>query len=413
MQHCILVVARDVTLRSTLARWLMPAGYFVELAESDRRAREVLANHQVALTILALARHGAEAPMFDLGENAGKLIVATEPSQDLGRLTRSAPTADAYLSIPLDQQEVLARVESVLRPSSSARDAASPGPEILSFDGFTIDFAGRLLRDVGGNEVPLTRAEFALLVVLARHAGRVLSRDRLLDAARGRRADPYDRSVDVLIGRLRRKIEPDPKVPRLIVTVLGEGYKFAAQLRENRPPARTTSGAPAQEEPRAQPPSMERRQLSVMSCGLVGSSALASRLDPEDLRGLFADYHRCCSEVIAPFGGTVAPPFGERVLAYFGYPEAHENDAERAVRAGLALIDAVAKLAIRLVPSLHVRIGIASGLVVAGGAALDGTVHEPVAIGEAPDLAAQLQSIARADTVVIAPSTHGLVRGLF
>src|SRR6516165_1056885 len=275
MQHCILVVARDVTLRSTLARWLMPAGYFVELAESDRRAREVLANHQVALTILALARHGAEAPMFDLGENAGKLIVATEPSQDLGRLTRSAPTADAYLSIPLDQQEVLARVESVLRPSSSARDAASPAPEILSFDGFTIDFAGRLLRDVCGNEVPLTRAEFALLVVLARHAGRVLSRDRLLDAALGRQAEPYDRSIDVLVGRLRRKIEPDPKAPRFIVTVLGEGYKFAARLRQNPQPPHLAIGAP--EEERAEPLPIERRQLTVASCGLVGSTALASR----------------------------------------------------------------------------------------------------------------------------------------
>jgi two-component system, OmpR family, response regulator len=99
--------------------------------------------------------------------------------------------ADAYLSIPLDEQEVLARVESVLRPSPDAHDAAPQTPEIMSFDGFTIDFAGRSLRDCGGSEVPLTRAEFALLVVLARHPGRVLSRDQLLDAALGRRAEPY------------------------------------------------------------------------------------------------------------------------------------------------------------------------------------------------------------------------------
>jgi two-component system phosphate regulon response regulator OmpR len=148
----------------------MPAGYFVELAESDRRAREVLANHQVALTILA-APHGAEAAMFDLSENASKLIIVTERPRDLGRLTRSPPTADAYLSLPLDQQEVLARVEAVLRPSSSARHATLAASEILSFDGYTIDFAGRSLCDVSGNEVPLTRAEFALLALLARHAG--------------------------------------------------------------------------------------------------------------------------------------------------------------------------------------------------------------------------------------------------
>jgi DNA-binding response OmpR family regulator len=143
MRHRILVVAEDVTLRSTLARWLMPAGYFVELAETDRRAREVLADGRMALTIVAPS---AGVPMFDPGENGGKLIIATERPHDPGRLSRSAPGADAYLSIPLDQQEVLARVESVLRPSSNAKDAALQAPEILSFDGFTIDLAGRSLR---------------------------------------------------------------------------------------------------------------------------------------------------------------------------------------------------------------------------------------------------------------------------
>src|SRR6516164_9292785 len=408
MRHRILVVAQDVTLRSVLARWLMTAGYLVELAENDRRAREVLATHRIALTILVVTRH-ADGPTFDPGEKGGKLIIATEPPQELVRLTRSAPAADAYLSMPLDEQEVMARVASVLRPSSSAEDAAPRVPEMCSFDGFTIDLAGRSLRDCGGGEVMLTRAEFALVVAFIHAPGRVLSRDQLLDAALGRRAEPYDRSVDVLVGRLRRKIEPDPKVPRFIVTVLGEGYKFAAQLREIRSPAQTALDAPAE----APPQTIERRQLTGMSCGLVGSTALASRLDPEDLRVVLADYHRCCAEVIARFGGIPAPFSGDGVLAYFGYPEAHENDGERAVCVGLALIDAVPKLAIRLAPSLHVRVGIASGLVVAGSAALDGAVHEPVAIGEAPDLAAQLQSIAPADTVVIAPSTHGLVRGLF
>ena len=105
--------------------------------------------------------------------------------------------------------------------------------------------------------------------------------------------------------------------------------------------------------------------------------------------------------------------FPDRVIAYFGYPEAHEDDAERAVRAGLALTEAVAKLEIRLGPSLHVRIGIASGLVVASGSAREEAGHEPVAIGEAPDLAVQLQSIAPADAVVIAATTRHLVRGLF
>ena len=406
MRHRVLVVAQDVMLRSTLARWLMSAGYIVELAESERRAREVFANHKVALTLLAPGRSGG--PELDLADTGGKLIVVAEQPHD------RAPAADGYLSVPLDEQEVLACIKSVLQTEPGDDDKASQASEILSFDDFTIDLAGRSLLDGNRREVPLTRAEFALLVVLARHAGRVLSRDQLLDAALGRRSEPYDRSIDVLIGRLRRKIEPDPKVPRFIVTVLGEGYKFTAKLHETRPPAQPATGALAvEEERRVQPQSIERRQLTVMSCGLVGSTALASRIDPEDLRSVIADYQRCCTEVIAPFGGVVAAFPGDRVIAYFGYPEAHEDDAERAVRAGLALTEAVAKLDIRLGPSLHVRIGIASGLVVAGDSAREEAGHEPVAIGEAPDLAIQLQSIAPADAVVIAATTRHLVRGLF
>jgi class 3 adenylate cyclase/predicted ATPase len=384
----------------------MAAGYFVELAENDRRARQLLANERVALTIVV---PNAGTPIFDPGEKGGKLVIAADRLQDPSPLARFTPAADAFLSLPLDEQEVLARVAWVLQPQAEA----PPPTEILSFEGFTVDLAGRALRDNDGDEVPLTHAEFALLVVLARHPGRVLSRDQLLDAALGRRAEPYDRSIDVLVGRLRRKIEPDPKVPRFIVTVVGEGYKFAARLGETSASVQSTLTAPSGEQPRAHPLSTERRQLAIMSCGLVGSTALASRLDPEDLRAVFAEYHRCCTEVIAPFGGVVALFAGDRVLAYFGYPEAHENDAERAVRAGLALVDAVARLTIRLAPSLHVRVGIASGLVVVGGPAPDDTASAALAIGAAPDLAAQLQSRAQPDTVLIAASTRDLVRGLF
>jgi DNA-binding response OmpR family regulator len=139
MRHSVLVVAQDATLRSTLARWLMPAGYSVELAENDIRAREVLANRRMALTIVVLPSHPAGAPIFDPGEKGGKLIIASERRQDLGGLTRSAATADAYLLLPLDEREVMARVEAALRPSSGAEDAALQAPEFLSFDGFTIN----------------------------------------------------------------------------------------------------------------------------------------------------------------------------------------------------------------------------------------------------------------------------------
>ena len=237
MRHRVLVVAQDVRFRSTLARWLMSAGYSVELAENDRRAREVLADHSIALTILAGSRSGAAA--FGLDGSCGKRIVVTEQSYDAAPLGPTASAANGCLSIPLDEQAVLAGVRSVLQPPAERKQV----PEALSFDGFTIDLAGRSLRDVDGNEVPLTRCEFALLVAFVRHPGRVLSRDQLIDATTGRRSEPYDRSVDVLVGRLRRKIEAHPKAPRLILTVVGEGYKFTAKILEATPAAPEPSPA--------------------------------------------------------------------------------------------------------------------------------------------------------------------------
>ena len=117
-------------------------------------------------------------------------------------------------------------------------------------------------------------------------------------------------------------------------------------------------------------PSAERRQLPVMFCDLVGSTALSARLDPEDLRGIITAYHRCCTELIERNGGFVAKYMGDGVLAYFGYPKAHEHDAERAVRAGLNLVEAVPKLTTNVGSPLQVRVGIATGLVVVGDPAL-------------------------------------------
>ena len=110
----------------------------------------------------------------------------------------------------------------------------------------------------------------------------------------------------------------------------------------------------------------ERRQVTIMFCDLVGSTALSARLDPEDMREIIGSYHRCCAEQITKAGGFVAKYMGDGVLAYFGYPQAHEDDAERAVRAGLELIEAVPTLRAGYDATLQVRVGIATGLVVAG-----------------------------------------------
>jgi len=157
----------------------------------------------------------------------------------------------------------------------------------------------------------------------------------------------------------------------------------------------------------------ERRQLTVMFCDLVGSTALSARLDPEDLRGIIGAYHRCCSELVERNGGFVAKYMGDGVLAYFGYPQAHEHDAERAVQAGLALVEAVPKLKTAAVVPLQVRVGIATGLVVVGDLIGAGAAQEQAVVGETPNLAARLQALAEPGAVVIASSTRRLNGRLF
>jgi class 3 adenylate cyclase len=155
----------------------------------------------------------------------------------------------------------------------------------------------------------------------------------------------------------------------------------------------------------------ERRQLTVMFCDLVGSTPLAARFDPEDLREIVGAYHRCVAETVGCFGGYVAKYMGDGVLVYFGYPQAHEEDAERAVRAGLALIDAVGRL--DLSERLAVRLGIACGLVVVGGLIGEGTAQERGVVGETANLAARLQALAAPGTLVIAASTRRQIGALF
>jgi class 3 adenylate cyclase/tetratricopeptide (TPR) repeat protein len=159
--------------------------------------------------------------------------------------------------------------------------------------------------------------------------------------------------------------------------------------------------------------SAERRQLTVMFCDLVGSTALSARLDPEDLRGIITAYHRSCAELVERNGGFVAKYMGDGVLAYFGYPKAHEHDAECAVRAGLNLVEAVPKPATNAGSPMQVRVGIATGLVVVGDLIGAGAAQEQAVVGETPNLAARLQALAEPGTVVIASSTRRLTGGLF
>jgi class 3 adenylate cyclase/tetratricopeptide (TPR) repeat protein len=160
------------------------------------------------------------------------------------------------------------------------------------------------------------------------------------------------------------------------------------------------------------PADAERRQLTVMFCDLVGSTALSTRFDPEDLREVISAYHRAVAGIVARFDGFVAKYMGDGVLAYFGYPRAHEDDAERAVRAGLGAIDAVGRLGVKST-KLQVRVGIATGLVVVGDLIGEGSAQEQAVVGETPNLAARLQPLASPASLVIAASTRQQIGALF
>jgi class 3 adenylate cyclase len=179
--------------------------------------------------------------------------------------------------------------------------------------------------------------------------------------------------------------------------------------------AYASAKAPTAEAPPTLPKSpqdtAERRQVTVMFSDLVGSMALSARMDPEDLREVISTYQKCVADTVNRFGGFVAKYMGDGVLVYFGYPQAHEDDAERAVRAGLELIAAVS--ALKAASPLQTRIGIATGLVVVGDLIGTGSAQEQAVVGETPNFAARLQVIAEPNTVVISDSTRRLLGNLF
>src|SRR5689334_10736079 len=180
---------------------------------------------------------------------------------------------------------------------------------------------------------------------------------------------------------------------RKLLDAIG-GLGMAMSTTEVTAPA---PGAPAQVD-------AERRQLTVMFCDVVGSTALSTRYDPEDLRELIGGYHRAVADTVGRFDGFVAKYMGDGVLIYFGCPRAHEDDAERAVSAALAVIEAVGRLPGR--EDLRVRLGMATGLAVVGDLIGEGAAQERGVVGETPNLAARLQALATPNTVVIAEATR-------
>jgi two-component system OmpR family response regulator len=284
----ILVIADDASLRATLAKWLLRAGYTVELAESPRRAREVITKPGICLAILAPQALGALGIELarDLGRDVGHLMVIDDPIVDAGATPESSIEADARISLPLNEPDVLTKVSSVLALASAPVPQTQPAPQLLRFEGYTLDAGARICVDSSGQEMTLTRAEFSLLLIFVQQPGRVLSRDELTRVVAGRGAEPDDRSIDVLISRLRRKIEPEPKAPKLIVTVPGEGYRFAARpqavVATDRPSELPGESAPQKTESLANSatgmpdrPQSDRRGLA-LGAGLAAVLVIAA-----------------------------------------------------------------------------------------------------------------------------------------
>jgi len=192
------------------------------------------------------------------------------------------------------------------------------------------------------------------------------------------------------------------------VASVGHRRRLLSAIAALRGPATPLASPPAAS---SIPAEAERRQLTVMFCDLVGSTALASRVDPEDLREVVAGYHRAVSGTVSVFAGFVAKYMGDGVLVYFGYPHAHEDDAERAVRAGLAVIEAVRDLPAP--ERLQARIGVATGLAVVGDLIGEGAAQERGVVGETPNLAARLQALAGPDGVIVSDATRRQIGSLF
>ena len=231
----ILVLEDEPATRAMLATLMEAEGFKVSQADSGAKAHELITQYRFDLVLLDLNLPDDDG-LYIARELRAKsdvgIIMLTSRKEDIDRVIGLEMGADDYVTKPFFPRELVARVKNLLRRLSGPRTAGRrmegpPGSEVRRFDGWEMDLAKRSLVNPHGAEVSLTRAEFDLLTALVNSAGRVLSRDQLLDAIGSQFWTPVDRTIDVLVSRLRRKMESDPKSPSMILTSHGYGYKFA------------------------------------------------------------------------------------------------------------------------------------------------------------------------------------------
>lgn len=233
----LLLVDDDRPMLGLLRDYLEASGYRVSTAANGREMRQVLAGHRIDLVVLDLMLPGEDGLSLcrDLrarGEDHIPVLMLTARGDEADRVLGLEMGADDYLAKPFATRELLARIRAVLRRTRmlppNLRQA--PGAKELAFGDWRLDTTARHLLDALGTVVPLTGGEYRLLMVLIEHPQRVLTRDQLLNLTQGRDADPLDRSIDLLISRLRRRLRDESREPRYIKTVRSEGYVFCAEV---------------------------------------------------------------------------------------------------------------------------------------------------------------------------------------
>jgi two-component system OmpR family response regulator len=230
-QPHLLIVDDDREICLLLTKFLIRHGYRVTSAADGPTMMKSLEAARIDLVVLDLMLPGEDGLSLCRRLRVAStlpIIMLTAVGEETDRIIGLEMGADDYLAKPFNPRELLARIKAVLRRAGPGRSAVAPTDRVLVFDGWRLDTARRQLFTPDDMLLPLRAGEYELLLAFLDHPKRVLSRDQLLDLARGRNASPFDRSVDVQVSRLRRKIEPDPAEPTLIQTVRGGGYIFSA-----------------------------------------------------------------------------------------------------------------------------------------------------------------------------------------
>jgi two-component system OmpR family response regulator len=229
----VLIVDDDHEIRTLLSKFLSKHEYRVTTAKDGREMREALKDWKIDLMVLDLMMPGEDGLTLCRSvrsESDMPIIMLTAMGEDVDRIIGLEVGADDYMAKPFNPRELSARIKAVLRRSATSMVPVGEGSEEkVSFAEFVLDIGTRTLKKAGA-DIPLTAGEYDLLVAFIEHPRRVLNRDQLLDMARGRAAIPFDRAIDVQVGRLRKKIEPDQKNPTLIKTVRGGGYMFTPDV---------------------------------------------------------------------------------------------------------------------------------------------------------------------------------------